>query len=165
MRGLAGKVYIITGGARGMGEATARRLADEGARLALVDVDGDLAKEVAAGLPDAIGIQADVADETATAAYFAGTLAHFGRIDGAHLNAGVGGVWGASLMDTEMEDFDRMGLADMTRAELMPLMKAVPVEFRAAWKGKPYKLTEHNAAMMRRAIRKHRMAAEAEPGQ
>lgn len=65
----------------------------------------------------------------------------------------------------EMEDFDRMGLADMTRAELMPLMKAVPVEFRAAWEGKPYKLTEHNAAMMRHAIRKHRMATDAEPGQ
>lgn len=108
MRGLAGKVYIITGGARGMGEATARRLAEEGARLALVDVDGDLAQEVAASLPDAIGIRADVADEAATAAYFAQTLAHFGRIDGAHLNAGVGGVWGASLMDTEMEDFDRV---------------------------------------------------------
>lgn len=108
MRGLAGKVYIITGGARGMGEATARRLAEEGARLALVDVDGDLAREVAASLPDAIGIEADVADESATAAYFAETRAHFGRIDGAHLNAGVGGVWGASLMDTEMDDFDRV---------------------------------------------------------
>ena len=108
MNGLRGKVHIITGGARGMGEATARRLAAEGARLALVDLDGDLAAEVAASLPDAIGISGDVADEGATAEYFARTLAHFGRIDGAHLNAGVGGVWGASLMDTGMDDFDRV---------------------------------------------------------
>lgn len=108
MKGLAGKVYLITGGARGMGEATARRLADEGARLALIDLDGDLAAEVAASLPDAIGLRADVSDEAATADVFARTLAHFGRIDGAHLNAGVGGVWGASLMDTDMEDFDRV---------------------------------------------------------
>lgn len=61
----------------------------------------------------------------------------------------------------EMEDFDRMGLADMTRAELLKLMKDVPVEFRAEWNGTPYRLTEHNADMMRRAIRKHRMATGA----
>ena len=65
----------------------------------------------------------------------------------------------------EMEDFDRMGLADMTRAELLKLMKDVPVEFRAEWKGTPYKLTEHNADMMRRAIRKHRMATGATTSQ
>lgn len=63
----------------------------------------------------------------------------------------------------EMLDFDRMGLSGLTRAELMPLMKAVPMELRASFKGKPFKLTEHNADMMRRAIRKHRLTPSQEP--
>lgn len=60
----------------------------------------------------------------------------------------------------EMRDFDRMGLADMTRAELMPMMKDVPPEHRAIdpTTTKPFRLTEHNAGMMRRAIRLARLA-------
>jgi hypothetical protein len=60
----------------------------------------------------------------------------------------------------KMDDFDRMGLTHLTRAQLMPLMKAVPVEYRATYRGKPMPLTEHNAGMMRAAIRQHRLAQE-----
>lgn len=58
----------------------------------------------------------------------------------------------------EIQDFKRMGLADMTRPELMKLMKDVPVEYRASVRGKPFSLPEHNAEMMRAAIRKFRLA-------
>lgn len=102
MRGLKGKVYIVTGAGRGIGEATARRLAAEGAKLAIVDLDGDLARSVAASLPDAIGVASDVSSEAQVADHFAQTIAHFGRLDGAHLNAGIGGAWGVGFAaDTE----------------------------------------------------------------
>lgn len=146
MRGLKDKVYIVTGGARGMGEATARRLAGEGARLALVDVDGDLAQEVAASLPDAIGIASDVSDEAAVADQFAQTLAHFGRIDGAHLNAGVGGVWGVSLMDTDMDDFDRVVSINL-RGVYLGLREALR-HFRKAGHGGAIVTTASTAAVV-----------------
>lgn len=58
-------------------------------------------------------------------------------------------------------DFDRMGLTDMTRAELMKMMKDVPERFRVRYRDKLIPLNEHNAEMMRTAIRKMRLAAEA----
>lgn len=61
----------------------------------------------------------------------------------------------------EMLDFDRMGLSDLTRDELMKMMKDVPHQFRAKYAGKLIPLNEHNASMMRTAIRKMRLAEEA----
>jgi len=61
----------------------------------------------------------------------------------------------------EMLDFDRMGLTDMTRDDLMKLMKDVPHQFRAKYDGKLIPLNAHNASMMRTAIRKMRLAEEA----
>lgn len=114
MRGLLDKVIIVTGGARGIGAATAQRLSEEGARLVLVDVDGDEAQATAAQLPgEAIGIAADVSKEEDVAAYHQQTLTRFGRIDGVHLNAGIGGEWGVGLADTTMEDYDRVLAIDL----------------------------------------------------
>lgn len=62
MRGLNGRVALVTGAGAGVGEAVARRLAEEGARVVLADRDGDAAAKVAASLPnDAIGVACDVA--------------------------------------------------------------------------------------------------------
>jgi NAD(P)-dependent dehydrogenase (short-subunit alcohol dehydrogenase family) len=58
-----GKVALITGGARGIGFAAAQRIAAEGGRLALADIDGKAAQEAAASLPDAIGIACDITRE------------------------------------------------------------------------------------------------------
>lgn len=55
-----GRVALITGGARGIGFAAAQRIAAEGGRLALADIDGKAAQEAAASLPDAIGIACDI---------------------------------------------------------------------------------------------------------
>ena len=60
----------------------------------------------------------------------------------------------------EMLDFDRMGLTGMPRDELMKLMKDVPQEFRAKYHGELIPLNAHNAPMMRRAIRRMRLAQE-----
>src|SRR5947208_3523844 len=62
-RSLSNKVVAITGGARGIGYATARALAHRGARVAIGDLDGDLAAQVAAELGgDAFGVGVDVTD-------------------------------------------------------------------------------------------------------
>ena len=55
-----GRVALITGGARGIGFAAAQRIAAEGGRLALADIDGKAAQEAAASLPEAIGIACDI---------------------------------------------------------------------------------------------------------
>jgi 3-oxoacyl-[acyl-carrier protein] reductase len=66
MRGLDGKRALVTGAARGIGRATAERLAGEGARVALVDIDSDALAEAASALPsDALALVADVRDEAA----------------------------------------------------------------------------------------------------
>jgi 3-oxoacyl-[acyl-carrier protein] reductase len=62
MRGLQGRVALVTGAGAGIGEAVARRLADEGCRVVLADRDGAAAEAVAASLPGAaVGVACDVA--------------------------------------------------------------------------------------------------------
>ncbi len=75
------KVAIVTGGASGLGLATARRLVEDGARVALWDLNGDQAAQAAHGLGDAaIGLAVDVSDAAAAEAGLARTLEAFGAI-------------------------------------------------------------------------------------
>jgi len=87
MSALDGKVAIVTGGAKGIGEAIARGLAAEGARLVIADLQG--AEEAAAGYPDGVGLQVDVASEEDTARMAAETVERCGRIDILVNNAGL----------------------------------------------------------------------------
>lgn len=85
---LSGTVAVVTGGASGIGRATAERLAEEGARIVVVDRDADLGPRAA----DAVGgrfLAADVSDPGAWATLVADIVGTEGGIDIAYLNAGV----------------------------------------------------------------------------
>lgn len=77
----AGRVAIVTGGARGIGFAAAERMAGEGARLVLVDIDGDAARRAATSLPDAIGVACNIADEADVSAMVRTAEERFGQLD------------------------------------------------------------------------------------
>jgi 3alpha(or 20beta)-hydroxysteroid dehydrogenase len=82
MKRLEGKVALITGGARGQGEAEARRFVAEGARVVIADVLDDAGRRVAAELGDAARFQhLDVTSKADWQAAVQATLAQFGRLD------------------------------------------------------------------------------------
>ncbi|OGX90655.1 SDR family NAD(P)-dependent oxidoreductase [Hymenobacter coccineus] len=88
------KVVIITGGAGGIGLATAQRLASEGARIVLADLnqanlDAATPEVHAAGAPDVLASLCNVADEAQVVATVQATLAKFGRLDVVVNNAGL----------------------------------------------------------------------------
>lgn len=85
---LSGKAALVTGGASGIGRATAQRLADEGMRICIVDLSEDAGREVARSV-DGTFVQADVGDVAQTDAAFAHCVDAFGAVDVAFLNAGI----------------------------------------------------------------------------
>ena len=106
MRGLEGRTALITGAGRGIGAASARRLAEEGCRLVLVDRDVEVAEELAAALAgEAIAVRADVASEADTETYMRAATEAFGRIDLFHLNAGIGGAY-TPISEAATDDYD-----------------------------------------------------------
>lgn len=101
---LDGAVALVTGGASGIGAATATRLAAEGARVVVADVQRELGQQVAEEL-GARFVALDVDDTAAWATAVAEVVATEGRLDIAHLNAGVmtGGGDLLSLTDEQVE--------------------------------------------------------------
>lgn len=81
MRGLDGRVAVVTGGGRGIGAAVCRRLAAEGAAVAVLDLDGESAAGVARSLPRAAAYPVDVRDRDGVADVVRRVLAGHGRID------------------------------------------------------------------------------------
>jgi NAD(P)-dependent dehydrogenase (short-subunit alcohol dehydrogenase family) len=90
---LDGKVALITGGGGGIGGATARRMAREGAAVAVLDRNGTAAERVAAEISAvdgrAIGIAADVSKAADLEAAVAQTVERFGRLDAVVANAAI----------------------------------------------------------------------------
>jgi NAD(P)-dependent dehydrogenase (short-subunit alcohol dehydrogenase family) len=88
---LAGKLAIVTGGARGIGAGIARVLASQGARVAVLDLDGVEAEKTASALPTpGLGLACDVAVEADTAKAVTLVAERFGGLDIVVNNAGVG---------------------------------------------------------------------------
>jgi NAD(P)-dependent dehydrogenase (short-subunit alcohol dehydrogenase family) len=85
---LAGKVAVVTGGGSGIGRATAELLARSEVAVAVVDLDGESAERVAAGI-GGLGLQADVGRSEEWPGIVEAVTERFGGIDLAHLNAGV----------------------------------------------------------------------------
>lgn len=99
----AGKVVMITGAGSGFGLAAARRLAAQGAHLALSDLD----TAGLADIPDALVERLDVTDESAMAGHVARILDRFGGLDVGINNAGIGGSIGP-ITGTKVADFDQV---------------------------------------------------------
>lgn len=106
---LSGKVALVTGGARGIGFATAQALSDRGASVVIVDLDAASAEAAAARLHDsrALGLAADVTDRAAMQRAVATTVERFGGLDVVVANAGIASR-GATFRATSTETFDRV---------------------------------------------------------
>ena len=127
---LKDRVAIVTGGAslRGIGWATAKRFADEGARVVLLDIDAEATAQAALEIgPQHLGLVCDVRDEAACQQVVQQVLEAFGRIDILVNNAGVS--QSHRLMDSTQADYDLVmdvsvrGAFNMSRA-VVPHMRS-----------------------------------------
>lgn len=100
-----GKVAVITGGAGGIGGATARLLTARGARVAIADIAMDAAERLADELEGAIAIALDLEDESSIETMIAKTISHYGQLDVLHNNAALLGP------DIAQADGDIEGMA------------------------------------------------------
>jgi NAD(P)-dependent dehydrogenase (short-subunit alcohol dehydrogenase family) len=123
---LQGRTIFITGGANGIGAETGRQAAQRGARVALVDIDGAAAERTAAGLPSAIGIEADVRDNDSLEAAVRRTVDEFGGIDVVMANAGIGTIGTAESMSLDeierIVDINLTGVMRTVRATVPHLL-------------------------------------------
>jgi NAD(P)-dependent dehydrogenase (short-subunit alcohol dehydrogenase family) len=106
-RRLEGKVAVVTGGASGIGLATARRFVAEGAKVVIGDVDADGLVAATADAPEAmVGVRCDVRDEAEVEALAATALDRFGRLDIAFANAGIGS--GGPILEADRDEWMRV---------------------------------------------------------
>lgn len=111
-------VVLVTGGARGIGEASARLFAAEGAHAVIVaDADGDAATAVANDIVSSGGtaeaVTVDVTSEQSVEAMVDGVVQRWGRIDAAHNNAGISGTM-TPLTDLAVADWNQMLAVNLT---------------------------------------------------
>ena len=105
------RIVVITGGASGIGEATARDVVAEGGRVVLADLNDELGEALAAALNEgradsALYRRTDVTDEGEVKALFEAAEGHFGPVDGVFNNAGIGHM--APTADHPLVDWQRI---------------------------------------------------------
>ena len=129
MMKLENKVAIITGSTRGIGRATAKLFAAEGAKVVVVGTNAELGEscvaEIKADGGEAIFCKTDVTSEESLAALVKAALDTYGRIDILVNNAGVGGST-ANMNDITMDEWNKVLATNLT-APFMLCKKVIPV--------------------------------------
>ncbi|MGE5596390.1 MAG: SDR family NAD(P)-dependent oxidoreductase [Hyphomicrobiales bacterium] len=122
---LDGKVAVITGGASGMGEATARLFVREGARVVIGDLQREKGEAVAKSIgPECVFAPADVSSSEDVRSLVTTAVQSFGQLDIMYNNAGIGGGEG-SILDCSEETFDRIIAVDL-KAVWLGMKHALP---------------------------------------
>jgi NAD(P)-dependent dehydrogenase (short-subunit alcohol dehydrogenase family) len=127
MSDAAQKVALVTGAARGIGLATAKRFLADGWRVALLDIDDETLSRTHAALPGSnvtIAIHCDVADAGGVARAFATVAEKFGRLDALVNNAGIAIF--KPILDLTYEDWSRVLAVNLT-GPFLCVQAAVPL--------------------------------------
>src|ERR1700677_282997 len=122
------KVALVTGAARGIGLAVAKRFLAEGWRVALLDIEEQLLRGAVAGLASperTMALHCDVSDAGAVNAAMAALSGRFGRLDALVNNAGVAVF--APLLETSDQDWDRVLAVNLTGPFLCTKAAAAPL--------------------------------------
>jgi len=124
---LEGKVAIVTGAGSGIGEATARLMAREGASLVLADIDRDAAERVAGDIDRAVVAHVDVTDEASIVRMMDTAVESFGGLDVLHNNAtdSSTNALDIDIATLDMQVFDRLVAVNL-RGQLMGCKHAIP---------------------------------------
>jgi NAD(P)-dependent dehydrogenase (short-subunit alcohol dehydrogenase family) len=113
VRGLTGKVAVVTGAASGIGAESARRLAEEGAHVVVADLTDDAGRAVASEV-DGLYVRTDVTSAAEVEALYAAAAAEFGHIDVLVNNAGISPPDDDSILETELEAWRRVQEVNLT---------------------------------------------------
>lgn len=111
------RTAVITGGSSGIGLATARRLAAEGARVVVADIDADRGEAVAGEL-DGLFVRTDVTSEADVTALFAAAAETYGSVDVAFHNAGISPPEDDSILTTGLDAWRRVQEVNLTSVYL-----------------------------------------------
>src|SRR6266550_7158513 len=117
MQRLRDRVAVVTGGGSGIGLATARRFAAEGAKVVVVDLNADAGRKAAEEV-DGEFVACDVADEGSVAALFDGVAGRHGRVDVAFNNAGISPPDDDSILVTGLDAWERVNRVNLTSVYL-----------------------------------------------